>query len=432
MATNAAIAGRFSRPLRQALQSDFLRHSALVFGASMAVNVLNYAFNFVLSRNLGVEGFAALSSLVSFVMIFSIPASILTLVIVKYSATFHAAGDQPRIRRLSYVLLKGTSVVAVCAFVLAILLRSEIAAFLRIPNDAAIPLCIGILAFTFITPSVRAILQGEQDFVRYSISSVLEVFLKVFIAIAFVYAGFGVPGALWGWLIGTFCALAYTVWAVLRKHGSPANPHLRLQLDLRRLMRTTAGIGLASGFLIVMSFMDVLLVKHYFDAHQAGLYAAVNLTGKVVLFLAGFVPAVLLPKAVAKSERGENSTPLLLQAVALTVLMSGAALMLFGALPQYAVRILAGRDFIAASPYVLQYDGAMCLLAIVTLLVNFKIGVHRFKFLYGLGVVLMCEISAIVLFHRTLWDVIHVLLIGNAIAVFACVPLSRWKAVHNA
>jgi O-antigen/teichoic acid export membrane protein len=429
MATLSPAIARVSGPVRRALASDFLRHSALVFGATMAGNVLNYLFNFALSRRLGVEGFATLSSLVSFIMIFSIPASIVTLVIVKYTATFHAAGDTQRVRRLSQVLLKWTAVAAIGALALGLSLHGAVSEFLRIPDDAAVPLCIGILALSLVTPSVRAILQGEQDFVRYSVSTVLEVLLKVAVAVVLVYSGFGVVGAMSGWILGTTTALLYTIWAVMRKHGSAADASVRLSLDMRRLLQTTLGVGLASAFLIIMSFADVMLVKHYFVPKEAGLYAAVNLTGKVVLFLAGFVPAVLLPKAVAKSERGENPIALLMQSVAVTLAMSGCALAVFGMEPALVVRILAGRDFIAAAPYVLQYDAAMCLLAVATLLVNFKIGIHRFDFLYGLGAVLVCEIVAIALFHRTLWDIVHILLLGNAFAALSCCG-GLWSKAH--
>ncbi len=411
---------RFAQPVRRALQGDFMRHGALVFGATMAGNVLNYLFNFALSRRLGVEGFATLSSLVSFIMVFSIPASILTLIVVKYTATFHAADDSQRVRRLSQVLLKWTSIAAVIAFGIGVSLSGEVSGFLRIPRDAAVPLCLAILALSFITPSVRAILQGEQDFVRYSISMVLEIFLKVLMAVALVYGGFGVTGAMFGWLGGIVIALAYTVWAVMRKHGSVPGKDVHLSLDVRRLVRTSAGVGLASALLIVLSFMDVMLVKHYFDPHQAGLYAAVNLTGKVVLFLAGFVPAVVLPKAIAKTTRGENALPMLLQAMAVTISLSGAAACVFGALSYAVVRVIAGHDFVSAAPYVFQYDVAMALLAIVTVLVNYRIGIHRFDFLYGLVAVLVFEVGSIVAFHNSLWDVIHILLFGNALAIGAC------------
>ncbi len=408
------------RVFRPMLSNDFLRHGALVFGAAMAANVFNYFFNFALSRRLGVEGYATLSALISFLMILSIPTSVVSLIVVKYTAVYHAAGDSQRVRRLSQVLLKWTGLGSAAIFAIGALLRTQIATFLHIADRTAILLCLGIIAVGVVTPSVRSILQGEQDFARFSFSTLLEVFLKLVIAVALVYAGFGVEGAMFGWVLATICALAYTVWAVLRKHGTFADSSVHLGVDVRRLVQTTLGIGLATGFLTFISFMDVLLVKHYFDAHEAGLYAAVNLTGKVVLFLVGFIPAVVLPKAVAKNVNRENAVPLLLQAGVVTIAMSGAALVLFGLFPGQVIRALAGGAFSAAAPYVLQYDAVMCLLAIVTLLVNFKIAVHQFDFLYGLFAVAVLEVTAITVFHNSLWDVIHVLLIGNALAVLAC------------
>jgi O-antigen/teichoic acid export membrane protein len=419
---------RVAQPINKALRNEFLRHSALVFGATAASNFFNYVFNFALSRRLGVEGFATLASLVSFIMILSIPASVLTMIIVKYAATFHAAGDSQRVRRLSQLLLKWSSIVAAAAFALGVLLENDIAVFLHIRADASIPLCIAVLALSFVTPSVRGILQGEQDFVRYSVSLVLETFLKVLIAVGFVYSGFGVTGAMFGWAVGTLTALVYTVWAVLRRHGASADSSVTLALNVRQLVKTTAGVGIANALLITMSFMDVLLVKHYFDAYQAGLYAALNLTGKIVLFVGSFVPAVLLPKAVAKATRQQKATPLLLQALAVTTVLSGATLTFFALEPAMIIRVLAGQAFTSAAPYVLQYDAAMGLLAFLALLVNYRIAIHRFEFLYPLSVVLACEIAAIALFHTQVWDIVHVLLIGNMFGIAACaVP---WKATR--
>jgi len=57
----------------------------------------------------------------------------------------------------------------------------------------------------------------------------------------------------------------------------------------------------------------------------------------------------------------------------------------------------------------------------VTLLVNYQIALHRFQFLYAFLTVLAAEIVAIVLvFHHSLWDVIHVLLCGNVFAALVC------------
>lgn len=432
MTVSAVGIQRLAQPVRKALRSDFVRHSALVFAASMLVNVFNYAFNFTLSRRLGVEGFATLSSLVSVLMILSIPANVLTLIVVKYTATFHAVGDAQRVRRLSQVLLKSCSLAAFGILSAGLLMRGLVSSFLHIPNDASIVLTLVIIGIGFVTPTVRGILQGEEDFVRYSISLVLEVFLKVALAIVFVYEGFGVAGAMLGWSIGTSIALAYTIWSVLSKHGAAPDASVRLSLDAERLLKTTFGVALANGTLTCLSFMDVLLVKHYFDAKQAGLYAAVNLTGKVVVFLVAFIPSIVLPKAVSRAQRGEQPLPLLVQAMTLTIAMAGLTLSVFGLMPAQVLSVLAGHAFAAAAPLVFQYDVAMGMLALVTLLVNYNIGIHRFTFLYALVAILVVEIVAIALFHSTLWDVVHILLAGNAVAIVACfLGVTRFTPVRQ-
>jgi O-antigen/teichoic acid export membrane protein len=406
---------RFGRPVRHALRNDFLRHGALVFAATMLGNVLNYVFNFAVSRRLGVENYAELSSIVSGLMVFALPGTIVNLVVVKYVGELH---DSSRLWSFARALLKWTGIAAVGFFAVGMLLRAFISSFLHIPNDATIVFAITIVAAGLLTPGIRGILQGEQDFLRFSISVLLEVLGKAALGIALVYAGFGVGGAVFGWLCGTAVALLYAVWAVrLRKTATAV---ASMPVKWRRIIQTTAGVAAATALLTVMSFMDVILVKHFFNEHQAGLYAAVNLTGKVILFVVSFLPMILLPKAVAIAKKGDSPMQLLLQAGGVTIGMCAVAVFAFGSMPALVVRLLAGRAFIGAAPYVLQYDIAMAMLALVTLVVNYKIALHRFDFIYALLAILMAEGAGLALFHTSLWDVVHVLLIGNACALVAC------------
>jgi O-antigen/teichoic acid export membrane protein len=410
---------RYTQPVRRLFRSDFVRHGVLVFAATMACNVLNYVFNFALSRRLGIEGFATLSSLTGGLMIVSVPSAIWNLLVVKYAADYHAASDGAKLRRLGGMLLAWGAVIALAIFVAGVFLRGVVSDFLHIPNDGTIVLWTLLAALGFLMPSVRGVLQGSQDFKRFSISTTLEVFLKVGFGVGLAYAGFGVLGAVGGWLVGTMLALFYTVWAV---HGSKRNAVApgRLRLDLGRLARTTAGIALSTSMLTLLSFMDVVLVKHYFSAREAGLYAAVNLTGKVVLFLVSFLPLIVLPKAAAQVERGQSPLGLLGKAAAVTIAMSGITLALFGMMPAEALRIFAGRVFVIAAPYVFQYDLAMAVLACITLLVNYRIALHRFGFLVPLAAILIAEVTAVAAFHSTLWEIIHILLFGNVAALLVC------------
>ena len=404
-------------PFQKVFRSEFVRHSALVFSATMATNVLNYLFNFAVSRRLGVENYAILSSLGGLLMILSLPAVIINLVVVKYAAEFHAVADVARLARLSRVVLRWSAIFAASFFVCGLLLRSYVAAFLHIPNDLAIVFTVTLLAFSFMVPSVRGILQGSQDFRTFSVSVVLEILLKVVLGVALVYNGFGVRGAMFGWSVATAIALLYTIWAVRRRLSDGAEG--TLSIDVKRLLRTISGVGAAIVVLTLLSFLDVVLVKHYFDARQAGLYAAVNLTGKVVLFIVSFLPMTLLPKAVAKVKQGESPIGLLLQSAAGTLVMSGAALALFAFMPAKVISLLAGHAFAPAAPYVFRYDIAMTLLAGITLVVNYKIALHRFDFVYPLFAILVAEVIAIAIWHRGLFDVVNILLAGNTIALLA-------------
>lgn len=408
--------------LKRLLRGDFVRHGALVFGASMLMNVLNYVFNFAVSRHVGVENFATLSSLTSAIMILSIPASILNLIVVKYAAEFKALGELDRLDELATAVLRLALSFAALALLLGFVLRGLLASFLNIRDEASVVLTLFVLTFAVATPSLRGILQGRQDFKRFSLSLVIEAVLKTGLAVLFVYNGYGVAGAMMGWALGTASAVLFT--AVVSGALSPRVRKTALSIDYRRLIKTSIGVGLGTGALTVLSFIDVPLVKHYFPAHDAGLYAAANLTGKIVLFVVGFVPLVLLPKAVDASRRGRAPLPLLLQAAGATVLISGLVLALFCAFPERVITLLAGPAFRDAAPFVFQYDFAMALLAVVTVVVNYKIGLHRFSFVVPLGAGLVFEVLGIILYHGSLWSVIHVLLFGNGIVCAVLVASS--------
>lgn len=410
--------GISSGRLGRLLNSDFLRHGILVFAGTMTTNVLSYAFNFIFSRHLGVENYATLAALIGGFMLFSIPSTAINLIAVKYAAEYHAVGDAARLRRLSTKTLMLTSLLALAIFVAGALLQPQIAAFLHIANDAAITWTLAIIALGIVMPSARGIVQGCQDFRQFSISLVLEAFLKLLVAVALVYAGFGVAGAMAGWAIGTALALLYTLWAV-RAHFGTQKRYVRLSLEFGPLLSTVGMITVATALLTFLSFIDVVLVKHYFSAHEAGLYSAANLTGKIVLFLVGFLPTVLLPKVVKKAKNGESSLPLLLQAAGVCAVISGVVLLGFSSKPQLIVTTLAGRAFVDAAPLVFQYDVAMVLLAMLTLVVNFRIAVHRLEFVPPLAAVLVLEVVGVAFRHASLWDVVHVLLIGNTAALLA-------------
>ena len=300
------------------------------------------------------------------------------------------------------------------ALVICAGLAVPIAHYLNIADPRAIAAGGVALAFSLVVPPLRGVVQGSQDFRRLAISTALDACSKLFFGLCLVFAGFGLIGAILGYAGGNVVSLIYTLYVV---RGYAPERGTRLLIDLRRLLRTTQGITLATFAFTSLSFADVLLVKHFFPPHAAGLYGAISLVGKVLLFVVGFIPTVVLPKATARSASGERALPILLQAGLATLLLSGTGLAALYLAPQLAIRVMAGAAYVAGAPYVFSYGVAMTLLAATSMLMSYKVGLHRFDFVLPLAVAAVGEIVAIQFFHDRIEQVIAVLVVGHAFAL---------------
>ncbi len=400
--------------VRRFARSDFLRHGLVVFIATSLVNVFGYAYHFAISRKVGVEQYGVLSALNSVLMISIVFSVIVATVVVKYAAEFRATDDRAHLAALVRRLTVYGSIAAAITIALGALCAGTIASYLKIASIPAVILTTTVIGISIATPALRAVFQGIEDFTAFALSLCLESFVKLVVGVGLVYAGYGVVGAFAGWATGSFAALAYTAVVLLRRFRRV--PDAVLFIDLRRLAKTTAGIAVATLLLTSVANVDVLIVKHFADPTTAGLYGALSLSGKILFFLVGFVPMVVLPKATRKALAGESSVGVFVQAFAVIVLMAGAGLVVYYFFPAFVITALAGASFAPAAPYVFSYGFAMVLLAALNVVVAYKIGIHRFDFIVPLTVVALGEIVGISLHHRSLGDVIAVLIAGNGIA----------------
>ena len=402
--------------LRRLRGSTFVRDSALVFIATMAVNVAAYVFHAAVSRMLGVVDYGTLYALLALLPIAGFPAGVITIAIVKFAAEFRAAGDAAHVHALYTRILGGLGALSVVVLVLTAIFHGAVGAFLHVPIALLMPTA-ALVCTSLLLPSVRSVLQGTQDFVQFAVSSGLEGFFKTAIAIAFVAIGWGVLGAIAGYVLGSCISLGYTwILLYLRYRAVPATP---LRLDWRRLFMTMWGGAVVTLTLAVLSYGDVVLVKHYMSASDAGLYASVSLTGKILLFVAGFVPTVLLPKAVDHVHGNRDPLPILLGSLGLVALLCAGGLVVFAVAPALVLRSLVGGDFLSAAHLLFGYGLAMSLLAGMSLIGNYKIALHRFDFIVPFCAVAIGELTMIAVHHPNLHAVIETLIIGNALGFLA-------------
>jgi O-antigen/teichoic acid export membrane protein len=263
---------------------------------------------------------------------------------------------------------------------------------------------------------LRAVLQGRQAFVSFSISNIIEALAKALLGVGFVQLGFGLGGAIAGYTIGTAASVIYTL-VVVRRQFSPRGEGA-VRFDRTRLYETAAGAAASSGAITVLAYADVLLVKHFFIPETAGLFGVISLIGKMIFLGVAFVPVVILPKATEVATQGRNPGPLLLQAGAIMAAVAAGALgcvYLFG---PAIVAIVSGGAYVGAARYLFAYTAAMSLLSAANIVITFKVGLHRFDFVAPTLLVVAGEVIAISLFHDSLRQVVTIVLAGHALAFF--------------
>lgn len=405
--------------LRRLLADDLVRHGAIVFVSQGLVNVLNFAFHVLVSRRLGVDAYGTLNALVAGFTVLAVPSAIATTVVVKYAAEFRALEDFARLRALAMRICTALGLTALGVFALGSLLAPLFAGFFHVGESAPVVLTVAVLAINVVLPVLRGIFQGVGDFRAFAVSVLIEALAKLGLAFAFTALGFGLDGALAAWLLGAVASLAWTAAVLVKRYRS--EPGVPLALDHRRLVQTSLAVAIATLCLASLGYSDVLIVKHVFDARTAGLYAAAALAGKILFWLVAFVPTIVLPQTIHRAATGKPVGGVLLRAIGAVAVLAGGGLLLFALAAPSVIGTLSGPAYLAAAPLLFPYGIATTLLAILNTIVVYKIGVHRFAFVIPLAVVALIELIAIALFHGSPYQVIRIVILGDAAALIAAV-----------
>jgi O-antigen/teichoic acid export membrane protein len=253
-----------------------------------------------------------------------------------------------------------------------------------------------------------------------------EGFGKLLIGGLAIVAGLGLIGAVGGIFLASLLSAAYAWYSARFLRLSPPVP---ARIDPTVLAKLIAVAAASSVAITVPSFLDVVLVKHYFDATTAGLYSATSLIGKVFLFVLGVLPAVILPRAASQRVLGTSSRNSLVLALALSALTSGAGLLLLMGFPQVIVRAMVGGDYLAIVPYLLEYALAMVALGATSIVSAYKIGRQNYAFVVGLVLVAIGEFLAITVHHPNIRAVIQILLAGNTLGFLQ--SLIPWQSLDR-
>jgi len=163
---------------------------------------------------------------------------------------------------------------------------------------------------------------------------------------------------------------------------------------------------------IIINNSDILLVKHYFESYDAGLYASLALIGRIVYFIAWMFVMLLLPTVVQLKKEGKNTAPVLFKYVGY---IAGIELLIvFGCslFPETAITLLFGDSYLAMAPLLWQYALATGLFAISNIFAYYYLSLDRYIPVVISGVFGVLQMSLVIFFHNSLEQVVHMQIVA--------------------
>lgn len=278
-------------------------------------------------------------------------------------------------------------------------------------------------------------LRAKHHFGHNSWAAIVGAGSKLVLSAVLVIIGLSTSGALFGIVMAQLLAFAYAA-RYARKYGFTERLRGRLKskpdFGLLKPELGYAALVLAGSLAItVMYSVDIIVVKHYFDAETAGLYAGIATVARVLFFLTASITQVLMPAIKLRATPTQNRSTLA-KSLGLMLAVGGGALLVFFAAPELVVDILMGQTYLTYAALLPRLGLAIFIISVLNLFITYFIALRRF----AAGVIAVCgALATLVLLsvsHESPQAVVNGLLYGSLIMLFALAAWSSWPRVARA
>jgi hypothetical protein len=272
-------------------------------------------------------------------------------------------------------------------------------------------------------------MQGCCDFRSLAINVVVEVAVKLGGALLLLHFRMGVTGVMTAVLLSIVAAYIM------------AKPEAQYRVNQGLIKIAPFGEGMQAVLYfigqVILSNLDILLVKHFFPPPEAGIYAAVALVGRVVFMLSWSVVSSMFPVSASQAHRRVGNsvlyTGLLLVGTVTFAFVAAVALA-----PERVWTMLLGKPFLLGT---VAFSALLTNYAFMTGIYCIAVVVMMYEISRRIGTAAWVQLAASALltggicwYHDSLFQVIRVqLFVMCGLLVAVAVPLffEREGAEHS-
>jgi len=270
-----------------------------------------------------------------------------------------------------------------------------LASMLRLPNAWPLWAASPVMLLYFTRTVTDGALQGLQSFGGFGAVQFLQSLLRLVLAAGLIWLGFQASGAIAALPLAMALVLILAGWLLLpyfKNRHHDAVQRVSWQYSFHTLLGLTA--------FAVLSNMDPLFVKHFFSPDAAGNYGPVVTLAKMSLLLPLAFGIVLFPKVTERRAQGRDPRPILLLALAATLVPGLALTSVYFLFPGIVVRTIFTAAYGNPGIVLALANLAASLYAGLNIWLNFALSLNKPLFIYVLGAVLVWQAAGMYLFGR--------------------------------
>ena len=410
------------------LRLQVLSGSFLMLLSSVFVGCMNLVYNFAIAHRLGAENYGHVSVVYTLLMLLSCITLSFQLLCSKFVAR---AGSSAEKTAIYHLLHRWAWVIGPGVGGLLTVAAGGISEYLNLPAKLLI-LQLALATVFYVPLGVRrGFMQGTYDFKPLAMNFMLEVVVKLVGALALV-SSYGIEGVIAAMTASV--AVAYLV-AIPRKHFVSDASVARLSSGIGE------GVQAATFFIgqVIINNLDIILVKHFFDATQAGVYASIALIGRLVYVLSWQIVSGMFPFSAGIRSGEKGGETVLTTALGLVASVGAAFTLSAWLAPPRIWHLLLGAGFPIGqhgfySSLLLLYALTSAIYALAVVLMTYEIS-RKISYASWVQLGFSGSIFAgIYLFHGNLQQVILVqLVLMLFLLLFVSIPfVTSWGGRRKA
>lgn len=388
------------------LKSKKISPEQLFMLSVLIVNGGNYLYNLILGRILGPAQFADAAVLITFLLVLSFAAMTFQLVTAKFSVLF----ENDVFKSFISKVFKNALLVGVIFGVLIIVGAGALQNLFNTSSSMMFVIFGFGVPLYFLMSVNRGVFQGKKAFKNLSITYQTEMLSRLVITLGLILI-FDIKSSV-VISVGILASFIFGLFPFNFKNLLPKKP-LKLSLthakDIRHFFIITAFYELTQ---IIINNSDILLVKHFFESYDAGLYASLALIGRIVYFIAWMFVMLLLPTVVELKKEGKETAPTLFKYVGYIAAISITIILGCLIFPETIITLLFGKSYISMAPLLWKYAIATSMFAISNIFAYYYLSLDKYVPVIISGVFGMLQMLLVIFYHDSLEQVVYMQIVA--------------------